>query len=219
MYISNCTDLSLHHDNHKHHDQHTELVLETRSHGWVPAGHPQYTRAPEREEAVGGSTTHAPSGSKSRRRRQVSQQFCASSNVLCFVCVLRECKVCVCCVVFLHEFKVCCALFFYTTAKCVVRFVFARVHSVLCVVFLHECKVWLFVELFFLHDCKVSSALCFFARVQSVLCVVFFARLQSVFRTLLFCPSAQGCVVYLHEGNKRLFFCTCVFHPLHNIGV
>ena len=85
--------------------------LETRSHGWVPAGHPRYTRDPEREEAVGGSTMRAPSGGKSRRRRQVSQQFLREFKCALFVfCPNAEC--------------VCAWCYLRVSAKCVVRCVF-----------------------------------------------------------------------------------------------
>ena len=157
---------------------------------------------------MGVSTTRAPIGSKSRRRRLVSQQFCASSSVLCVVCVLRECKVCVCCVViFASECRVCCALcfcttakcvvrcvFFCTTAQCVVRFVFERVQSVcvcvcvLCVVLLARVQ-------------GVSNA-----RVQSALCLVFVSHECNVCCACFFheCTRVRFC--FLHEGNKRLFF-------------
>ena len=54
------------------------------AHGWVPAGHPRYTRADFGQEAVGGSTTTTRARKRhATRDTQCEHQVCCSSERDC----------------------------------------------------------------------------------------------------------------------------------------
>ena len=185
MYTSNCTDLSPHHDNHKHHDQHTESWRSDLVSSW-------------RRGHTGGSQqdTHDTPVLPKGRRPWVSlprAHQLAAKAADAVRCLNSFARVQVCCVLFVFCANAKCVYvalcFSRVSAECVVRCVFERVQSVCCALcFLRECKV------FRTPECKVRCAWWLFCTNAMFVVRVFFARLH------------KGAFLFSARGEQASFF-------------